>query len=109
MIAIGLVRSRPVSTKLHVTSFKEHGVHRHGTAVSWWIVSIARPMESGIILVDKPFLPIWTEPRKSNQMRYDDFFLDKVYLLYRNHIHASTHSISSLTRLRLMIQPSVVH
>jgi hypothetical protein len=74
MIAIGLVRSRPVSMKLHATSFKGRGVHRHGTAVSWWIVSIVRLMESGIILVDKPFLPIWTEPQKSKHMRYDNFF-----------------------------------
>ena len=33
--AIGLVRSRPASMKLHVTCFKGHGVRHHGTAVSW--------------------------------------------------------------------------
>jgi hypothetical protein len=81
-IAIDLVRSRPVSMRLHATSFKEHGVHRHGTAVSWWIASIVRLMESGIILVDKPSLPIWTEPQKSNRMRYDNFFsIKSIYLL----------------------------
>lgn len=69
-------------------------------------------MDWEIILVDKPSLPIWTEPQKSNQMRYV-ICLDECYLLpYEKDLCNIQYTLiwfPPLARLRLMIQPNVVH
>ena len=68
-------------------------------------------MEWEIILVDKPSLPIWTGPRKSNRMRYDNFVSMKfIYrLIAVISVQDTLIRFPPLTHLRSMIQPSAVH
>ena len=111
MTAIGSVRSRPASTKPRATSFKGRGVQHHVTARGWSNVSMVQEMAWKIILVDKPSLPIWTGPRKSNRMRYDNFVSMK--FIYRPieiiSVQDTLIRFPPLTHLRSMIQPSAVH